>query len=208
MSQRKKNILQRLLVILVLLVSIGLFAWLCLEVWHIKTLAENLGVHFTNQRGKLTELDNPVQKLVFIFAGWLVLQVVFFIGLLRHFFSSTRNDSERGSRRAETQRSRHYDLDKDDDNNNDEATSRRRHRSEEKERDEDEDPSPRHREESPKRRPVSTDLDFDDKDKEDKPSETIKIELNTPNSVADSYQDEDYLEVPKPVGRRSRKDRR
>ncbi|WP_019792330.1 hypothetical protein [Streptococcus sobrinus] len=211
MSQRKKNTLQRLLVILVLLVSLGLFAWLCTEVWQIKNLAENLGVHFTNRRGKLAELDSPVQKLIFIFTGWLVLQIAFFIGLLNHFFKSTKNDSERGSRRAEEQRkSNRYESEDNEDDADEERDSRRHHRSRKEDKDEDNDFEPL--DEGPKRRQVSAKLNFDeDTDTEESvTSNTVHIEVTTPQSsrYEDDDDEEDYLEVPKPVGRRSRKDRR
>ncbi|WP_019781559.1 hypothetical protein [Streptococcus sobrinus] len=210
MSQRKKNTLQRLLVILVLLVSLGLFAWLCTEVWQIKNLAENLGVHFTNRRGKLAELDSPVQKLIFIFTGWLVLQIAFFIGLLNHFFKSTKNDSERGSRRAEEQRkSNRYESEDNEDDADEERDSRRHHRSRKEDKDEDNDFE--HLDEGPKRRQVSAKLNFDeDTDTEESvTSNTVHIEVTTPQSSRyEDDDDEDYLEVPKPVGRRSRKDRR
>ncbi|EHI75483.1 Uncharacterised protein [Streptococcus criceti] len=199
MSKRTKNILQRILVILALLVSLALFVWLMIEAWHIQELATQIGVHFTNKTGKLASLDSPVQKLIFIFAIWLALQIVFFLGLLIHFFKATKNDQEQDSRRV-----------------NDSSHHRRRRH------EEDEEETPRHRSSEreekeasrTRRRHVSTEFrdDYDEEGESDKDSTAVDTELEElptrrADKVTKTSDDDDYLEVPKPVGRRSRKDR-
>lgn len=112
---------------------------------------------------------------------------------------------------AEEQRkSNRYESEDNEDDADEERDSRRHHRSRKEDKDEDNDFEPL--DEGPKRRQVSAKLNFDeDTDTEESvTSNTVHIEVTTPQSsrYEDDDDDEDYLEVPKPVGRRSRKDRR
>ncbi|MGT2928856.1 hypothetical protein ACVR1G_01140 [Streptococcus dentasini] len=201
MSQSSKNIFQRVIVILTLLASIVLFAFIVMNVWHIQQVATRIGFHFTASKGKLVQLDDSVQQFVWWVSAWIVLQLLFFLGLLIHFFKATKNEDVSGSRRVDDAPSRERE------------TSRHRRQAYEDE-DENEEVDYAFSESENTREEISSQARETVIDSEAEESESLLVEEEEAADYRQGRRSERYsadteeLEIPRPVGRRSRRDRR
>ncbi|MFC3931567.1 hypothetical protein ACVR0S_00695 [Streptococcus dentapri] len=91
-----KNTLKRFFVILTLLVSILLLAIIVLNVFEFYDILSkvNLQLDFEHiNKDQLNKLDAPAMRLSWLIAGWIGLQIIFFFGLLIHFFNTTKNNN-------------------------------------------------------------------------------------------------------------------
>lgn len=114
MSSQKNYTWKRVFVILVCLVSLGLFAFMAMHAYYVFQVAQSIHLSFSNSSQELSLFERALTQLILPFAVWLVLQTIFFFWLLRHFFRSTSKAYFAGSARRDSYRDEDDDEDLDD----------------------------------------------------------------------------------------------